>query len=31
MAKAQGDGYRTWTDTEMNRRIAEHEKKKVIT
>lgn len=27
MAKAQGDGYRTWTDTEMNRRIAEHEKK----
>lgn len=27
MAKAQGDGYRTWTDVEMNRRISEHNKK----
>ena len=27
MAKAQGDGYRTSTDTEMNRRIEEHDKK----
>lgn len=27
MAKAQGDGYRTWTDVEMNKRVAEHERK----
>ena len=27
MAKSQGDGYRTWTDVEMNHRIAEHKKK----
>ncbi len=27
MAKSQGDGYRTWTDTEMNRRISEHDRK----
>lgn len=26
MSKAQGDGYRTWTDMEMNRRIMEHDK-----
>lgn len=25
MSKAQGDGYRTWTDVEMNKRIAEHD------
>lgn len=27
MSKAQGDKYRTWTDEEMNRRVAEHEEK----
>lgn len=27
MAKAQGDGYRTWTDEEMNKRVSEHKKK----
>lgn len=27
MSKAQGDGYRTWTDAEMNQRVAEHDKK----
>ena len=27
MSKAQGDGYRTWTDVEMNRRVAEHNKR----
>lgn len=27
MAKAQGDGYRTWTDVAMNKRIAEHDRK----
>lgn len=27
MAKVQGDGFRTWTDVEMNKRVAEHEKK----
>lgn len=27
MARSQGDGYRTWTDVEMNKRIAEHNRK----
>lgn len=27
MAKAQGDRYKTWTDVEMNKRVAEHERK----
>lgn len=27
MSKAQGDGYRTWTDVEMNNRVREHKKK----
>ena len=27
MARSQGDGYRTWTDVEMNKRIAEHDRK----
>lgn len=27
MAKAQGDKFRTWTDVEMNKRVAEHERK----
>lgn len=27
MAKAQGDGYRTWTDVEMNKRVEEHNAK----
>ena len=27
MAKIQGDAFRTWTDVEMNKRIAEHESK----
>lgn len=27
MSKAQGDGYRTWTDTEMNHRVSEYNKK----
>lgn len=32
MAKIQGDAFRTWTDVEMNKRIAEHEAtwKKII-
>ncbi len=25
MAKIQGDAFRTWTDVEMNKRVAEHE------
>lgn len=27
MSKTQGDGYKTWTDVEMNKRVYEHEKK----
>lgn len=27
MSRAQGDGFRTWTDVEMNRRVAEHNSK----
>lgn len=27
MSRAQGDGFRTWTDVEMNHRVAEHNKK----
>lgn len=27
MAKAQGDKFKTWTDTEMNKRVSEYEKK----
>ena len=27
MSKAQGDGFRTWTDVEMNKRVAEHNRK----
>lgn len=26
MSRAQGDRFKTWTDVEMNKRIAEHEK-----
>ena len=27
MSRAQGDWYRTWTDVEMNKRVAEHNRK----
>lgn len=27
MSKAQGDRYKTWTDVEMNKRVADHNKK----
>lgn len=27
MSKAQGDGFRTWTDVEMNKRVSEHNRK----
>lgn len=27
MSKTQGDGYKTWTDVKMNKRVYEHEKK----
>ena len=27
MSRAQGDWYRTWTDVEMNKRLAEHNRK----
>lgn len=27
MARAQGDGYRTWTDVEMNKRVSDHDLK----